>query len=274
MENNESNIKPWKEQFAAFLDSPTRGNFRNLLQLEDVEDDDLDFKKELLPFDALAKHMLAMANTRGDAIVFGVEEEKPNQFSPSGLTESIDITDIRKGLDKYIPRKMNYESLPQYFGEDEDVKFKGKIFLIILVAYDPKYLPLIALKSGDQIRNNAIYIRRNAASEPANYDELQEILSKRIDTVYSATEERKLVEHLEELKELYRHIPKTVKKLVSYSPPKYMQTFAPSLKDVLGHSEYEEHPNPDYPDERYEEFIRELISIKKKTIVEFVRGRK
>jgi len=34
-----------------------------------------------------AKHILAMANKNGGAIVFGVEEIKPNQFSPCGLSQ-------------------------------------------------------------------------------------------------------------------------------------------------------------------------------------------
>jgi Putative DNA-binding domain len=77
--------KPWKENLSAFLKEPTRQNLRQLLNLEAVEDNDLDFKRELRSFDSLAKHILAMANKNGGAIVFGVDEVEKNQFSPYTL---------------------------------------------------------------------------------------------------------------------------------------------------------------------------------------------
>ena len=96
MENSGAKDKPWKKHLASFLKDPTRRNLRDLLQLEAVEDNDLEFKRELLPYDSLAKHILAMANKNGGAIVFGVEEIKANQFSSCGLSNSFDITDIEK----------------------------------------------------------------------------------------------------------------------------------------------------------------------------------
>lgn len=95
--------QPWKENLTIFLQEPNRQNLRQLLQLESVEDNDLDFKRELPPFDSLAKHILAMANKNGGAIVCGVEEVKPNQFSPCGLSNSFDLTDIEKKMSSYIP---------------------------------------------------------------------------------------------------------------------------------------------------------------------------
>ena len=106
MKNSSEQDKPWKEQLDSFLKEPNRNSFRCLLRMEAVEDNDLEFKRELLPFDSLAKHILAMANKNGGAIVFGVEEIKPNQFSPCGLSNGIDVTDIEKSLSSYIPKKL------------------------------------------------------------------------------------------------------------------------------------------------------------------------
>lgn len=213
MENSGTKDKPWKEHLASFLKDPTRRNLRDLLQLEAVEDNDLEFKRELLPFDLLAKHILAMANKNGGAIVFGVEEIKPNQFSPCGLFNSFDITDVEKKLGSYISKKLEIDIIPTYFKGQDHPEIEDKFFLIIIVKYNPRHLPFISLKAGDNLKKDTIYIRRNRASEPINHDEIQEILNNRIDTEYSTTNERKLIEHLEELKELYSHIPKKLKKL-------------------------------------------------------------
>ena len=84
MESSFEKDKPWRYQLDSFLEAPTRNNLRELLQIEAIEervirilckqsrihinqeDDDLEFKRELLSFDLLAKHILAMANKSGD----------------------------------------------------------------------------------------------------------------------------------------------------------------------------------------------------------------
>jgi Putative DNA-binding domain len=274
MENSLDKDKPWKEQLASFLKEPTRLNLRRLLQIEAVEDNDLEFKRELLPFDSLAKHVFAMANKNGGAIVFGVEEIQPNQFAPCGLSNSFDITDIEKKLGAYIPKKLEISIIPTYFKGEDNPEFKDKFFLIIIINYNPRYIPFVSLKAGENIKKDTIYIRRNRASEPINYDELQEILNNRIDTEYSTTDERKLIEHLEELKELYNHIPKTIQRVVSHTPPSMPLSLGFSkqdLKRMFGETEYETSPNPDYPEESYESFIKKLIEIKKDIIIKLMK---
>jgi len=274
MESNAAKDKPWKEQLASFLKEPTRRNLQHLLQLEAVEDNDLEFKRELLPFDSLAKHILAMANKNGGAIVFGVEEIKGNQFFPYGLSNSFDITDIEKKLGTYIPKKLETSIIPIYFKGEDHPELKDKLFLIVIVKYNPRYIPFISLKAGKNLEKDIIYIRRNRASEPINHDELQEILNNRIDTEYSTTDERKLIEHLEELKELYSRIPKTIKQVVSYTPPLMpldLGLSSQSRKMMFGETEYKTSPNPDYPQESYESFINKLSEIKKDIIIKLIK---
>jgi predicted HTH transcriptional regulator len=211
-----------------------------------LEDNDLEFKRELLPFDSLAKHILAMANKNGGAIVFGVEEVKANQFSPCGLSDSPDLTDIQKKISNYIPKELQIDIVPHIYKDDSALN--DKIFLIIIVPYDSRHLPFISLKDGNDINRNTIYIRRNRASEPINHDELQITLNDRIDTEYSATSERNLIKHIEELKELYSYIPKT--NLLSI----------PSIGMR----------NPEYPEESFDSFMNRMIKLKKDVIVKFI----
>jgi biotin-(acetyl-CoA carboxylase) ligase len=273
MESIDEEQKPWKEQLNSFLKEPTRRNLRNLLQLEAIEDNDLEFKKELLTFDSLAKHILAMGNKNGGVIVFGVEETDSNQFNPCGLPTSFDVTDIEKKIRIYIPKKLELTIIPHYFKGENDPELEGKLFLVLIIGFNLKYAPFIPLKSGENLRKDTIYIRRNRASEPVNYDELQEILNARIETEYSTTDERKLIEHLEELKELYSHIPKTINKVVSRTSPAIseIQKALAMQRDIFGRTEYEAVPNPSYPQESYEEFVGRLIDIKKSIIVNLIK---
>ncbi len=266
--------RPWKENLIYFLKEPTRQSLRQLIQLEAVEDNDLEFKRELLPFDSLAKHVLAMANKNGGAIVFGVDEIEVNQFSPCGLPKSLDLTDIQKKLSIYIPKNLEVNIIPHYFKDEQDLDFKDKIFLLVIVFYNPKYIPFLSLKDGEKINRDTIYIRRNRASEPINYDELQDILNNRINTEYSTTNELKLVEHLEELKELYSRIPKTVTEFKPNNP--FRSSILAEPYDIMkqrmlfGDMERKTSPNPEYPQESYEGFIKRIIEIKKDVIVKLV----
>jgi hypothetical protein len=268
MEISVEKDKPWKKQFASFVKEPTRINLRNLLNLEAVEDNDLEFKRELIPFDVLAKHILAMANKNGGAIVFGVDETQANQFSPCGLSKSCDITDIEKKLGAYIPKKLERNIVPVYFKGEEHPELEDKFFLVVIVEFNPRYIPFIALKGGESLQRDTVYIRRNRASEPINHDELQEILNNRIETEYSTTNERKLIEHLEELKELYNHIPRTIRQFDPSSPSmiQSMQAINQAINGVRIL------PNPDYSQESYESFVKRLIEIKKNIIIEIIKN--
>lgn len=270
-------IKPWKEKLSIFLKETTHQNFQYLLKHEAIEDDDLDFKRDLLPFDELAKHILAMANKHGGAIVFGVEEIENNVFKPCGLFNNLDITDIEKKIYSYLPRELQsiVRCIPFFLKEDElEDHIKGKQFLVVIVDYEPRYLPFVAAKKGEKLRKDFIYIRRNRASEPINHEELQELLNKRIDTQHSTTTERELREHLDELKELYGHIPRNISKVISRTPG-ILSSLNPisnaTLVSIYGETKYEHIPNPNYPEEDYEKFVKRIIEIKKKVIEDLIK---
>jgi predicted HTH transcriptional regulator len=278
MESNATRENPWKENLDSFLKNPNRDNLRSLLRLESVEDNDLEFKRQLIPHDDIARHILAMSNKNGGAIVFGVNEVQDNVFQCDGLENVPDMTDFEKNLSNYVPSELKRDNffntiLQRFDGNDSD--FPGKMFLVIVVNYNPRYMPFVSTKEGGKLKKNTIYIWRNRASEPANHDEIQEILNKRIETEYSTTNERELVEHLEELKKLYSYIPKTIDKLVSYTHQSaLMREVVRSLQytSILGEARYETHPNPDYPKESYENFIGKLIEIKKEVIVKLLKS--
>ena len=277
MELNPTRENPWKENLASFLKNPTRDNLRSLLMLESVEDNDLEFKRQLIPSDDIARHILAMSNKNGGAIVFGVHENEDNTFQCNGLDNLPDMTDFDKKLSTYIPTELErnnlLNSIPHRFNSD-DLDFSGKIFLVIVVNYNPRYVPFVSTKAGGKLKKDTIYIRRNRASEPANHDEIQYILNKRIETEYSTTDERELIEHLEELKKLYSYIPRKIDKVVYHPPAPRIYDVVRSLEKetMFGRTAYETLSNPDYPQESYEDFIGRLIEIKKEVIIKLVKS--
>lgn len=264
MESNATRENPWKENLASFLKDPTRDNLRSLLMLESVEDNDLEFKRQLIPYDDIARHILAMSNKHGGAIVFGINEVEDNAFQSNGLDNLPDMTDFDKKLSNYVPTELKrndlLHTLPCRFDDNDDADFSGKIFLVIIVYYNPKFIPFISIKAGERLKKDTIYTRRNRASEPANHDEIQEILNKRIETEYSTTDERELIEHLEELKKLYSYIPEKIRRKIESMADRMLRDYDYELS------------NPNYPKESYEEFVGKLIDIKKEIIIDLVKS--
>lgn len=190
-----------KETIATLLNDPDRVKFRELLKNHTGESDELEFKENYPEDPRLAKHIIAMANTGGGLIIFGVEE-KDNKFTPIGLTLR-DPTDIRNKLSHYLPHELKYRI--DDFTYDDEVewdKIKNKNFQTIIVEPNLEHIPFLSKKEGKDLKQNIVYCRRNSSSDIATYEDLQEILDKRIN--YSMEYEKtNLKIDLEQLETLY-----------------------------------------------------------------------
>lgn len=251
--------KHLKEEFYNFWDNPTRVAFRDLIKNNVGEFDILDFKESFPEFPKIAKAILAISNLENGCIVLGVKEEKDGVLKPVGLEKIIDKADIIKKIKKYLPSNLleNIELLNFSYEDSEYKKLIGKKFQIIFISYMPEYLPYISKAGGEGIEIDTIYIRRKTESVRANYEELQDIINRRIETGYSSSREMNLKVHLEQLKTLYKEIPKTI----SYSP--FFSNLGLAIPQVL---RVEEKPNPEYPKESYNKFILRILDKKKKLI--------
>jgi hypothetical protein len=129
----------------------------------------------------------------------------------------------------------------------------GKVFQVVLIEDDPLHLPFVCRWDGDKIRKAAIYIRRGTSTEEANYNELQEIINRRIETGYSSQGEIELQKHLYDLSALYTSI----------------QSYHSQTADVLSRAVRKLDPN--YPREDFDEFIAKAIQ-KKKRLIEKILG--
>ncbi len=120
--------KKQHEAFAKFFEAPTRTGLRDLLKGNIGETDYLDFKEDWPEWVKLAKHILAMANSGGGAIVVGVKQYEDGTVEAIGLTKLVDKSDISKKVAGYIPSTVAIEILDFSYTESEYEKIKGKSF--------------------------------------------------------------------------------------------------------------------------------------------------
>jgi len=161
----------------------------------------------------------------------------------------VDKADIQKGIQKFIPPQLQYEVLNFSYRASEYPKLVGKSFQILLVGNTPAYIPFVSRSDGDGIRANALYTRRGTSTEEANYEELQEMFNRRLETGYSSQGELDLDKHLAELRALFRQVPQYI------NPFEQISVFP---------------RNPNYPEESMETFVIRLIEAKKQIIQSIV----
>lgn len=175
--------KGLKETMAKIFEDPNRVNFRNLMKNITGEYNDLDFKREMIDCPKLAKHILAMANTEGGIICFGVEEIDEENLKPIGLETLDDTTKIQEKLDKYLPHELKYGiHIIIYENAVEWDELKNKKFLLIDIEFTPENIPFLPMKEKGNMYKTDIYCRKNSSSKKCEYDDLNEILNKRIQT--------------------------------------------------------------------------------------------
>ncbi|SIS82455.1 helix-turn-helix domain-containing protein [Neptunomonas antarctica] len=196
--------KQQHEGFAQFFEKPTRESLRTLLKDNIGETDYLDFKEIWVPFPKLSKHILALSNSGGGAIIVGVKENEDGTATSVGLDEFQDKEKISKGVAKHLPTDVSWDVFSFTYEESEYGALKGKKFQVLLVEYIAQSIPFLCLKAGDGLTDNTVYVRRGTSTTEATHDDLQKIINERIETGYSSTHVMALSEHLQQLKELYR----------------------------------------------------------------------
>jgi Putative DNA-binding domain len=262
---NTEKRKGLKEAFAVFFENPSRDSLRKLLIDHTGEHDDLDFKSASITPPILAKHIIAMANKAGGVIVFGVKETENSKFESVGL-ELNDKTPFLRDINAYVPDKLSYEVIDFNFTETEYTEIKGKSFRVVIVEYTPEYIPFLSKKDGAGIQKNLIYIRKNSSTETAEYNDLQDIFNRRLETSFSSAREISLTQHFKELKEIYSLINRGWWHDYSgfYSPPPDDYD-DPSMEFVA---------NPKYPKEDYDDFVVRMLTLKKSVIESIIKSDK
>lgn len=258
--------KQLKDQVYKLLQEPTLDKFREFLQAQTGEHNSIDFKSQWIENAALAKEMLALANSQGGFIVFGVAENEDKSVRIEGLSEIKDKAVVSNGIKNYISSNMKYEIYDFTYTTSEYEALNDKKFQMLVVEDTPEYIPFLAKKESGSLKQNMIYVRRGTSCEIANEEELQAMLNRRMNYLHPLNgEPLQLDEHLKQLKILYEKIEKNhIYYKNGFSDG--MTSLFSSLANFIVKGEKVVEPNPLYPDESYEQFVSRMIVEKKKKI--------
>ncbi|MED0933078.1 putative DNA binding domain-containing protein [Bacillus mobilis] len=250
-----------KEEFAKFLEEPTRESLRDILKNQSGEHNELDFKQQWPNAGKLAKHILAFCNYGGGCLIIGVQENE-NGLESIGVLKFKKKEDVFREIANFLPKDLlNELAIFDFeYKESEYALIKDKKFQVLIVNDLPHKAPFVSFKDGDGIKKDRIYTRRGIESVEASYEEIQKIINKRIETGYSSSSEIELETHLSQLKTLYEQI----KKHTHYSWIDTSKTLAEMFYATS--NGFKKEKNPNYPKEDYEEFISKMIEKKKKKI--------
>lgn len=245
------------------LQEPTLDKFREFLHSETGEHNSIDFKGQWIEGASLAKEMLALANSQGGIIVFGVSENEDKSVRIDGLPEIRDKAIVSNDVKNYISSNLKYIVHDFSYTTSEYEILKGKHFQMLVVEDEPEYIPFLAKRESGTLKQNMIYVRRGTSCEIANQEELEEIIRRRINFMHPLNgEPLKLSEHLSQLKVLYDNIEENH---VYYREGVFANFFSSVTQQIMGRDRVVE-PNSLYPDENFEEFIARMITTKKKKI--------
>lgn len=258
--------KQLKDIVYALLQEPTLDRFREFLHAQLGEHNFIDFKSQWIEGASLAKEILALANSQGGIIVFGVAENENKSIRIDGLSEIRDKAVISNDIKNFISSDLKYEVYDFSYTTSEYEVLNGKNFQMLVVEDVPEHIPFLAKKESGTLKPNMIYVRRGTSCEIANQEELQKIINRRVNYLHPLNgEPLQLDEHLKQLKVLYEKINKNH---VYYKNDftEEVSTALASLADYMFQGEKIVEPNPLYPEEDYEEFISRMIVAKKKKI--------
>ena len=251
--------KQLKDVVYGLLQEPTLDKFREFIKNHTGEHNSIDFKKQWIEGNQLAKEMLAIANSGGGVIIFGVAEGDDGSIDVSGLQDLKDPADVSNEIKNFLSSDLKYELYPFSFTTSEYKELEGHHYQMMVIEDSPEFIPFMAKKESGSLKPNAIYVRRGTSCEIANQEEIREIISRRINYAHPLNgEPLDLEEHLKQLKTLYESIDKE----------KVYYTFALSsalsgFSNSIWGGEKRTEPNPLYPDESYDEYISRLITAKK-----------
>lgn len=242
-----------KGDFAKFFANPSVETLPEYLRNHLGEQNFLDFKEKWPEKQDLARHVLAMANCDGGAIIIGVKDGTP--ADPIGIQGDItDKTDIARQLSPYLPTKLMKIIAVEDFDYDNaiyDESIRGKKFQGLFVSKDPSGLPYFNTKSLGGHPAKSIFVRKEFSSKIADAEDIAALAERCIKAATIDHADDSLQNDLFQLKLLYDQIPQFM--------PSSLAMAAIFADNFLWDKSRK---NPRYPDIEYEAFIRECIDTK------------
>lgn len=254
--------KHTKDIIYRLLQEPTLERLREFLQEHTGEHNSIDFKGDWIAGDKLAKIMLAIANSGGGIIVFGVSENEDKTTDCKGLAELKDKAVISNEIKNFIDSDLKYEVYDFTYNASEYEALAGRNFQMMIIEDTPEFIPFMSKKDSSHVKKNEIYVRRGTSSEVANREEIRELLSRRLYYMHPVKgEPLELDEHMAQLRTLYNSIKKE-----NFYYKNGFTTALETIRETIFKGGKVKEPNPLYPEEEYDEFVARMIEQKKKKI--------
>jgi hypothetical protein len=251
-----------KDSLLTFLKEPTRENFSTFLEENIGETNNVDFKAEWIEIEKIVQLLLGMANSGGGCIIIGVAENE-GTMEIKGITGNIyDSAEFIKKVAKYFPNSLvgNIQLINFFYDHDVYGDLKNKKFQMVYIQLEDEMLPVICEHESRCFKKGDIFIRRGTSTEKINYEELNILISQKVEAINSKVTNEGLQEELQQLKILYDSIPSTISNS-SFSALKQSQAFL----QIFGKRE-----NKIYPEESYEQYLVNIIQKKKKKIEKYL----
>ena len=250
-----------KDDFYDVLKEPTRENFRILLQNQMGEEDYLDLKKEWPEKEKIAKHILAIANSGGGCIIFGIEQKEDGTFEQNGLSKLKDPSDLRREVKGYLPPALKYMVRDFVYENSEYEALVRKKFQILIIDDNPLELPYICCKDGTILSDGDIYIRKGTESVKANNYDIDKMIQRKMnESKIPRRNTLNLEDHLSQLKTLYSELTYTT------NTSEILKGMTSIITSFLGTKVTQK--KECYPKEDYDDFIVRMLNKKKKRIDE------
>ncbi len=256
--------------FDLIAKNPSRDGFSTFLHESCGELNNIDFKGDWIEKGKLAKIILAMANSGGGLIVFGVSENKKDDtFIPDGIEKLKNPAEIEQEISKIVPRNLDYDVFEFVYDNDIYGDFKDKKFQVIVVNDTPERLPFFSQNESTDIEKDVVYVRRGTSCVKATDRDFEHLIQRRIENIFKETSDMSLKEHLDQLQFLYDQIPKTKRVLVKRGTQfsgaiTGLAMLSERMTGMFGEPDvYEDLENDNYHSENYEEFLVRMIDMKK-----------
>jgi hypothetical protein len=195
-----------KDDVARFVADPTRDGLQELIRYFGGEFDQYELKETWPPVQRMAKTALAIANSGGGVIIFGIRDAT---LEPVGLAQFMSKQQVFDTFRSFIPGDLLNEITLldfDYAGAGYE-PIRGKLIQVLAIPDLPHALPFVCEdewhQNDDHVRRGAIYVRSGTNTREADYRQLQQMIERRVgaaDPVHSA---HHLSESLAELHALY-----------------------------------------------------------------------
>lgn len=196
-----------KEDIARFVSEPTREGLQDLIHYFGGEFDQYELKESWPLIPRIAKTVLAIANSGGGVIIFGIRDAT---LDPVGLPEFASKQAVFETFNSYLPSPLMGEItlLDFEYTETTYQPLEGKKIQVLAIPDLPEAIPFVCEdewhKDDHHIRRGAIYVRSGTNTREATYEQIRALINRRLEALSPQSSTRRVRSELEQIELLHQ----------------------------------------------------------------------